>query len=278
MKAHPTIRVLTSFEVEQLVGWARIEGWNPGLADAPALHAAEPQGFIGRFVDGQMAAGISAVRYGTDFGFIGLYIAHPDFRGKGHGRTVWDAGIARLEGRTIGLDGVPEQQANYRSMGFEPHYETFRWSGRFAGSCDADVTAITDDLVPAIFAYDRSFFPADRSAFLAEWLKPPRIAKALIRDGDIRGYAVCRKCHDGYKIGPLFAQTSADAQRLLNAFAAETASEPLHIDVPAAQADFGAYLDGHRFTKGFTTARMYRGRAPEVQMEGVFGLTTLELG
>jgi GNAT superfamily N-acetyltransferase len=125
MKTHPTIRALTSFEVEQLVDWARIEGWNPGFVDAPALHAADPQGFIGCFVDGQMAAGISAVRYGSDFGFIGLYITRPDFRGKGFGRKVWDAGMAHLDSRTIGLDGVPEQQANYRSMGFEPAYETF---------------------------------------------------------------------------------------------------------------------------------------------------------
>jgi GNAT superfamily N-acetyltransferase len=275
---HPTIRALTTSEVERLVDWARIEGWNPGLADAPALHAADRQGFIGCFVDGRMAAGISAVRYGADFGFIGLYIAHPDFRGKGHGRKVWDAGMAHLDGRTIGLDGVPEQQANYRSMGFEPVYETFRWSGRFDGGPDAEVTAVTDGLLPAILAFDRNFFPAKRHAFLAEWLKPPRAAKVIIRDGHIRGYAVCRQCHDGYKIGPLFAQTVAEAQRLLNAFAAEIGNETLHIDVPAAQTEFCAYLETHRFTKGFTTARMYRGPAPLVQMSGVFGITTLELG
>ncbi|MCJ9671654.1 MULTISPECIES: GNAT family N-acetyltransferase [unclassified Neorhizobium] len=278
MKTHPTIRALTSFEVEQLVDWARIEGWNPGLADAPALHAADPQGFIGCFVDGQMAAGISAVRYGSDFGFIGLYIAHPNFRGRGLGRKVWDAGMAHLDGRTIGLDGVPEQQANYRSMGFEPAYETFRWSGSLAGCRNADVAAITDDLVPAILGYDQAFFPAQRDAFLTAWLKPPRAAKVLVRDSDIRGYAVCRKCHDGYKIGPLFAQTADDAQTLLNACAAEIGDEMLHVDVPASQTEFSTYLEAHRFVKGFTTARMYRGTAPAVRMPGVFGITTLELG
>ncbi|MCJ9751797.1 GNAT family N-acetyltransferase [Neorhizobium sp. BETTINA12A] len=278
MKTHPTIRALTSFEVEQLVDWARIEGWNPGLVDAPALHAADPQGFIGCFVDGQMAAGISAVRYGSDFGFIGLYITRPDFRGKGFGRKVWDAGMAHLDSRTIGLDGVPEQQANYGCMGFEPAYETFRWSGSLAGSRNADVAAITDDLVAAILDYDHAFFPAERDAFLTAWLKPPRAAKVLVRDSDIRGYAVCRKCHDGYKIGPLFTQTADDAQTLLNACAAEIGDEMLHVDVPASQTEFSTYLEAHRFVKGFTTARMYRGTAPAVRMPGVFGITTLELG
>ncbi|CDZ40877.1 Putative n-acetyltransferase transferase protein [Neorhizobium galegae bv. officinalis] len=278
MITHSTTHALTSSEVEQLVDWARIEGWNPGLADAPVLHAADPQGFIGCFVDGQMVAGISAVRYGSDFGFIGLYITQPDFRGKGFGRKVWDAGMAHLDGRTIGLDGVPEQQANYRSMGFEPTYETFRWSGSLAGSRDTYVTAITDDLAAAILGYDQAFFPAERDTFLTAWLKPPRAAKVIIRDGNVRGYAVCRKCHDGYKIGPLFAQTADDAQKLLNACAAEIGNETVHVDVPALQTEFSAYLEAHRFVKGFTTARMYRGPVPAVRMPGVFGITTLELG
>jgi ribosomal protein S18 acetylase RimI-like enzyme len=278
MKTHSTIRALTFSEVEQLVDWARIEGWNPGLADAPALHAADPQGFIGCFVSGEMAAGISAVCYGSDFGFIGLYITQPDFRGKGFGRKVWDAGMAHLDGRTIGLDGVPEQQANYRSMGFEPAYETFRWSGSLAGSRDAEVAAITDGLVPAVLDYDQAFFPAERGTFLREWLKPPRAAMIIVCDGNVTGYAVCRKCHDGYKIGPLFAQTAADAQMLLSACAAEIGTETMHVDVPASQTEFSAYLKAHRFVKGFTTARMYRGPAPAVRMPGVFGITTLELG
>ncbi|CAN7557794.1 GNAT family N-acetyltransferase [Neorhizobium sp. LjRoot104] len=278
MTDQSVIRVLSASEVEQLVNWARIEGWNPGLADAPALHAADPRGFIGCFVNGDMAAGISAVRYGADFGFIGLYITHPDFRGKGFGRKVWEAGMAHLDGRTIGLDGVPEQQANYRSMGFETAYETFRWSGSLAGSRDADVAAITDDLVPAILGYDRAFFPGERNAFLAGWLKPPRAAMVIVRDGHIGGYAACRKCHEGYKIGPLFAQTADDARKLLSACAVETGNETMHIDVPALQAEFSAYLEAHRFVKGFTTARMYRGPAPAMRMPGVFGITTLELG
>ena len=67
-----------------------------------------------------MVAGISAVDYGAGVGFIGLYICRPDMRGLGYGRAVWDAGMARLAKATIGLDGVPAQQANYRNIGFVP--------------------------------------------------------------------------------------------------------------------------------------------------------------
>lgn len=278
MTSEPLIRPLTLTETEILVGWARLEGWNPGLADAPALYAADPEGFIGCFVGNRLAAGISAVRYGSDFGFIGLYIADPEFRGKGLGRKVWDAGMAHLEGRTIGLDGVPEQQANYRSMGFEAVYATFRWSGRFQGSVSADVTPIDTDLLQTIAAFDRHFFPADRTAFLSGWLRAPRIARAIFRDGIVRGYAVVRQCHEGCKIGPLFAEDRVDAEKLLAACSAEIGGAVLHIDVPAAQREFVATLAEQGFSKGFTTARMYRGPISKVNMQGVFGITTLELG
>ena len=128
-----TIRVLTLAEIGTLLDWAAAEGWNPGLDDAAAFQAADPNGFIGAFVEGQLVAGISAVAYGEALGFIGLYICHPDWRGQGHCRAGWDAGMAHLGSRTIGLDGVPEQQANYASMGFVPAYETIRMSGTLMG-------------------------------------------------------------------------------------------------------------------------------------------------
>src|SRR5689334_19611717 len=112
-----TIRRLTLGEIRTLLDWAGAEGWNPGLDDALPFQAADPQGFLGAFVDQQMVAGISAVAYDAHFGFIGLYICHPDWRGQGHGKAVWDAAIAYLGDRTIGLDGVPQQQANYAKMG-----------------------------------------------------------------------------------------------------------------------------------------------------------------
>ncbi|MCM2397006.1 GNAT family N-acetyltransferase [Rhizobium sp. S95] len=279
------IRPLSPAEVATLVGWAGDEGWNPGLADASAFHAADPQGFLGCFVDGVLAAGISAVAYGTDFGFIGLYICHPDYRGKGYGRQVWDAGIAHLEGRTIGLDGVPEQQANYASMGFVPTYQTFRWSGRVTtpspsspSASTIKVCAATPDLLPAIGAFDSRFFPAERSAFLTEWLSAPRETFVATTAAGIAGYAVLRRCLVGYKLGPLFAVDNDAADALLDACLLRIGAEELQIDVPEAQETFSARLDRLGFTRGFATRRMYRGPAPAVEQSGVYGVTTLELG
>ncbi|RCW21105.1 acetyltransferase (GNAT) family protein [Ciceribacter lividus] len=273
------VRVLDAAGVERLIGWANDEGWNPGLADAAAFRAADPDGFLGCFLGDELVAGISAVAYGQDFGFIGLYICRPDHRGKGYGKLVWDAGMARLGDRTIGLDGVPAQQANYARMGFVAAYNTLRWSGRPTHpQAGGNVVAVTGDLVPQVLAYDRPFFPAERDGFLRTWLEHPRHARAVLRNGSVHGYAVVRECHDGFKIGPLFADGLEDAKALVAACAAAAGGGTLHIDVPVVQEAFAEHLWALGFEEGFATKRMYRGPAPDLVMNGIFGITTLELG
>jgi len=272
-----SIRVLSPAEVEILVGWAADEGWNPGLYDAAAFHSADPGGFLGAFVEGRMAAGISAVDYGG-FGFVGLYICRPDMRGRGYGRAVWDAGMARLAHTTIGLDGVPAQQANYRSMGVVPAYRTFRFSGRLPAMAPAiGLRPAEPDLAPALGAFDRRFFPAARPAFLDRWLAPPHIALAKIGTDGIEGYGVARECRAGFKVGPLFAADAIVATELLAALCTRCADE-VHIDVPEGSRDFIDLLLRAGFSRGFETARMYRGPAPDVDGSGLFGISTLELG
>lgn len=267
------IRRLDLELIDTLIDWAANEGWNPGLDDASAFHVADPNGFLGAFHDGRMAAGISAVAYDDQFGFIGLYICHPDFRGQGLGRAVWDAGMAYLGARTIGLDGVPQQQENYRRMGFVPHYETIRMSGTLdlapAKSCQVAPlsTALT------VGDFDRTCFPADRPAFLNAWIAPPRAAFLAMRDDEVAGYMVVRRCRMGHKIGPLSAKDIKTAIDLLGAIQGQ-----VQIDVPTYQTALLAELEGRGFSAQFETARMYRGTPRPISRDRIFAVTSLELG
>ena len=84
MTAEPSdllIRPVTRGELEIAVEWAAQEGWNPGLQDAGCFHAADPGGFLMAFLADEPIASISVVRYGEDFGFLGLYIVRPDTPG-----------------------------------------------------------------------------------------------------------------------------------------------------------------------------------------------------
>jgi predicted N-acetyltransferase YhbS len=285
------IRVMRRNELDVAVEWAAQEGWNPGLADADCFLATDPNGFLLGFVRGEPVASISVVRYAGasdagasgagGFGFLGFYIVRPDMRGRGLGLRLWQAGIAYLEGCTIGLDGVVAQQDNYRQSGFVLAHRNVRYGGtpRCAPPHDTRLTPIGAEHVQALIDYDRAFFPAPRATFLRCWLRPDhRHGLALIENGTVSGYGVIRACRSGFKIGPLFAETEQGADMLFQALAATAADEPVFLDGPEPNQAATQLAGRYGLSPVFETARMYRGPAPDLPLSRIFGITTFELG
>lgn len=281
MNTEPVIHTATRIDLDHMVKWAAAEGWNPGLDDAAAFHSADPNGFLVAEIGGMPAACISVVRYNDDFGFLGFYICHPKHRGKGIGWAVWQAGMDYLAGCTVGLDGVVEQQDNYRKSGFEYAHANMRYQGLVDAEAGArGIVAIGEDMLPAIAAYDRRHFPAEREAFLQIWLfgAASRQGLALVEDGALRGYGVIRDCREGCKIGPLFADDDDGALALFRALSAARPGRPIVLDVPVPNEAAVALAESHGMKPVFETARMYRGTAPELPLSSIYGITTFELG
>ncbi len=79
------IGTASAADVILMAEWAAAENWNPGLTDARAFVVADPRGFLIGRMDGEPVTCISVVRYGETFGFLGMYIARSDVRGRGLG-------------------------------------------------------------------------------------------------------------------------------------------------------------------------------------------------
>jgi len=280
------IRPASHAEFETAVEWAAAEGWNPGLDDLAAFHASDPQGFLMGFAEGVPVSSISVVRYGETFGFLGFYIVAPDYRGQGIGLRTWRQGLARLEGRSIGLDGVIAQQDNYRKSGFVFAGRTIRFAGIPALEPSEPPTVIRPVAAAdlgAVQAYDRPFFPDSRASFLKQWIAAPgavrRRGLIAVSQGALSGYGVIRNCHSGFKIGPLFADDEATAVDLFQALVREAGpGAEVSIDVPEANAAGILLAERAGLLPVFETARMYRGQTPSLPLERSFGMGTLELG
>jgi ribosomal protein S18 acetylase RimI-like enzyme len=280
---HCAIRTLQRDEIQLALDWARDEGWNPGLHDAASFHAADPQGFLVAEIDGVPVGCISAVAYGSAFGFIGLYIVAPAWRGRGVGMRLWSAGMARLAGRVVGLDGVPAQQENYRRSGFALAWRNVRYGGlaRASGQrLPGDVVPLARIDLDTLCRKDQEVFPAPRRAFLQAWRAAPEsTGLAWQGNGRLGGWGVIRRCHSGYKIGPLVADELAIASALYAGLCdAVPAGEPVFLDVPEPNTEAVALAQANGLRSVFETARMYAGAAPECRLETVYGVTTFELG
>lgn len=279
---HFTISTMTRREVDLAIDWAAAEGWNPGLTDADCFYAADPAGFLIGLLDEEPIAALSAVRYGETFGFLGFYLVRPDHRGQGYGLQLWNAGLAHLQGRTIGLDGVLAQQDNYRQSGFQLAYRNVRYQGCGGGPVpgEADIVPVSTLAFDTLCAYDQPFFPDDRRRFLECWINQPHsTALGIQRQGQLVAYGVLRPCRSGFKIGPLFADRPEQAETLFLALKAQaTAGAPLYLDVPELNPAAVALAERQGMMVVFETARMYRGPAPELPINRLFGVTTFELG
>ena len=266
--------------VETMLEWAAAEGWNPGLRDAEAFRAADPDGFLLGSLDGEPIAAISLVNYDSRFAFLGLYIVRPEFRGRGHGMSMWRAALARAGSRNIGLDGVVEQQANYARSGFRLVRRNVRYSGQGGEPSGPDgLVSISDVPMEAVVRYDAGIFPADRSSFLKTWLRMPGArGLAAVRDGTVTGYAIARPCRTGFKIGPLFADDEATAERLLGGLVSAIGDQPFFLDIPEPNDAAGRLVERFGMSPVFETARMYTGEPPAEPVDRIFGVTTFELG
>jgi hypothetical protein len=275
------IRTITRGDLDLLVEWAAGEGWNPGLADADCFYAADPAGFLIACINNEPIGCISVVTYESAFAFLGFYIVKPELRGRGYGLTLWQAGMARLDNRIVGLDGVIAQQENYKRSGFVLAHRNIRFGGVL--DCeqprDPKMISISSGLVEAVIAYDRAFFPAARDKFVRCWLRPlQRQGKALIENGTVRGYGVIRACKHGFKIGPLFADTDDGADLLFRALAASANGESVFLDCPEPNRLATDLAARYGLSPVFETARMYRGPAPDLPLPRIYGISTLELG
>lgn len=272
------ISVASAHDVRRITEWADEEGWNPGKTDYQAFFPTDPQGFFVGRLNAEPVVSISAIRYGSDHGFIGFYIARPEVRGQGYAFQVWQAGLAHLEGRNVGLDGVVEQQDNYRRSGFRRAWNNVRYEGVSAGGDTAPVDLVDARTIPfdQLVAYDRRFFPAARDAFLSSWVRlPDRTALVAVRNDEVQGFGVIRPSSAASRIGPLYAASPDIASALIGALAATTPG-PIAIDVPDMNKPAVALVEQLGLVPTFEAARMYTGPTPDVALP--YGITTLELG
>jgi GNAT superfamily N-acetyltransferase len=282
MTEHLVFRHAEEAELAEVLSWAANEGWNPGLDDHEPFWAADPGGYFLADADGKIAAAISLVRYPPDIAFLGLYIAAPDFRGKGIGHLLWKFALSTLPaGMAVGLDGVVAQQENYKKSGFAYAHANYRYAGHIACEAPSDthLVEIDERILPVVRDYDRTIFRAARPDFLTPWLAqtPFRRSLAYLANGRVVGFGTIRRCRDGGKIGPLFAESEAIAESVFCGLSANTIG-PVFLDVPGPNLAAVALARRYGMLPMFETARMYRGMATDLPLGKIFGITTFELG
>lgn len=281
MEKNFLIRRMKENELQIAVDWAQKEGWNPGLSDANCFFQADHNAFfIGLLGDEPIATG-SAVVYDEKFAFCGLYIVKPAFRQQGYGMKLTHERLKYVGDRITGIDGVLENVSKYQRIGYQPAHKNTRYelTNLPAGVPDS-TNLIHLDALPfeQLEQFDRRYFPAKRSHFLRCWITQPESVALGYADHGLQGYGVIRKCFNGYKIGPLFATSLMVARCLFESLCNQVKVGPIYLDVPEPNQNALLLAKHYQMKPSFEVIRMYRNGVPEMDLQGIYGITTYELG
>ena len=272
-------RPASSSELRLILGWAADEGWNPGLDDADAFFAADPEGFfVAVDQNDEPVASISVVNHTRNFAFLGLYIVRKEYRGRGIGIGLWKYAMQHAGSRTVGLDGVEAQQENYRSAGFTSFGGTTRFTGFVSGQTHPGIRALDQNQIPTLLQMEAAASGVFKPDYLRPWLSgtSTRTTFVLCDESAVGGFCTIRACQTGAKIGPLVAENVGAAHQLI-AHAAAHMDGPISLDIPGPATELAGLCQTLGLEPGFKTARMYRGTftAPTHKC---FAVSSLELG
>lgn len=224
----------------------------------------------------------SAVCYDEQFAFCGFYIVDKAYRGSGYGLALTRKRLEHVGHRNAGIDGVPEMVNRYSRLGYRSAHTNARY--RFepipvkAGS-NASIIDLRQLDLKTLSDYDRKHFPARRDTFLSCWInQPDTVSLAYIHKDKLCGYGVIRPAHQGYRIGPLFADTPAIANDLLLELSKKAVDSPVYLDIPETNRHAIELVTRYQMKKVFTTARMYLKGEPKLDIHSIYGITSFELG
>jgi ribosomal protein S18 acetylase RimI-like enzyme len=279
-----TIRQMRPDDVAVLEGWATTEGWNPGLGDLAFAYSIDPDAFIALHEGPDLVGAGSVFRHNDSAGFMGLFIIHPDYRGRGLGAILWkwrrDRLIARLgPNATIGMDGVLAMVPFYKKGGFRQNHLNVRFQGMAHAAPPAGCTPISEVDPAQVMAMDLECFGSNRAGFISSWLKRPGVtAMGLVEEGRLTGFGVARPCRVGHKIGPLYARSPRQAERILNDLSGRISGDQVQIDAPDINHHAAAVFAGLGWSPVFQCARLYLGPAPAADLGATYGVASLEFG
>ncbi len=205
--------------------------------------------------------------YGSDLGWIGMVLVHPEYRRRGIGRGLLLKCIEHLKAsgvRCIKLDATPQGRDVYESLGFKDEWTLRRW--------EADLSALSpavpNSLVRAwreadairFDSHDARAFGVSRQKLILALAKESQCAMTYEAESDDpRGFGLLRPGAQASYLGPVSATSPEAGIALIESLTAQGRAGRVFWDIPDLNAAAVGWAEGNGFTVQRNLTRMWLG-------------------
>jgi GNAT superfamily N-acetyltransferase len=255
------IRNVNYSEMKLVEEWAAREGWNPGIRDTDCYYAGDHSGFFIAEVNGSPEGCIFGINFSDELCMGGVFIVNPEYRGGNVGVALSKRARLHAGNRTVGFDAVENKVKNYIFFGFKPAYKIVRYE-MLACRNEKKIESVelTEYPFDKFNSYDSTYFPANRSKLMSEWMqqKPSGAALGITKNGQLAGYGIIRKAFCGYRLEPMYADNAEIAEDLLLALCGRVEpGSPVYLNIPYPNKDACELAKKYNMKPVIPLVRMY---------------------
>jgi predicted N-acetyltransferase YhbS len=272
LKAMNETHLDAAFALTQRLKWPhRRADWQQALLLGDGLVAEE---------DGALVGTILFWRWGKEYATLGLVIVDDAQQGRGIGKQLMQAALAKLEGSNVRLHATAAGQPLYEKLGFvatgyvEQH-QCRELAAVPAIPCGPQQRIRSAGVQDAamLTALDRQAHGQHRPLLITHLLDSAERFVVLEENGTAAGFASLRRFGHGYAIGPVVASNLANARLLVSELLSGMSGQFVRIDTDHS-AGLGPWLNELGLVEVDAPTTMVKGQPWQLESGGMqaFGL------
>lgn len=258
------IRQMRKADIDEAMQLKRAENWNQTEEDWKMLLALNPSLCLVASYNNTIVGTATAINYNDNVAWIGMMLVSKAFRGLGISKYLLSTIIEKLNKcKSIKLDATPEGVPVYQKLGFKVEFEIDRMVASkvdmsYSEINGSSVRPILKDDIGKVLKNDLKIFGSDRSKLILFLFKNHRDkAWCLQKNKILRASVFGRPGSNFMQVGPLIAETTDDAQKLITVILRHFVGNAVVLDVLSDKIELKNMLTLLGFVIQRSFSRMY---------------------
>lgn len=223
-------------------------------------------GFVALDEIGRVLGSAMWFQYGPDFATIGMVITSPRLQTLGAAQWLMKRVFDKVPGRDLRLNATRAARRLYLSLDFQPEKTVYQCQGIAhvpttaspAKAC-GDIRVLGESDILAAVEIDAAGFGVRRTV-LIEKLFVHSSGYGLFDGKKLTAFALCRPFGRGHVVGPIVAQSDADAIAVVRPHVINRSGSFLRVDTHMDNGEFAAFLSHAGLPVFDTVLTMSRGK------------------